>query len=203
MADGQFDDTPLADSEPTDEEMPPTAWAVLGLLSFGRELSGYELKKWADSSLRFFYWSPAMSHIYRELRRLHAAGYVTSRAEMQDQTREKRWYTITASGRDALARWVEDAPAEPTVMKHGVALRLWLGHLAQPQKLRRLLEEHRAAIRAQIVDVDRALEPVDVDGSLRFPLIVLRFTRRNLEAELEATAALLDELEQSELDHTR
>jgi len=56
------------------EELPTTAWAVLGLLSFGRELSGYELRKWADASIRFFYGSPAMSQIYRELRRLEAVG---------------------------------------------------------------------------------------------------------------------------------
>ena len=60
-------------------ELPLTAWAVLGMLSFGRELSGYDLKKWADSSLRFFYWSPASSQIYAELRRLERVGYVESR----------------------------------------------------------------------------------------------------------------------------
>ena len=56
--------------------LPATAWAVLGLLSFGRDLTGYDLKKWADSSLRFFYWSPAISQIYGELRRLESLGYV-------------------------------------------------------------------------------------------------------------------------------
>ncbi|MFI8792971.1 hypothetical protein [Streptomyces sp. NPDC055105] len=52
------------------DDLPPTAWAVLGLLSFPGERTGYELKKWADASLRFFYWSPAISQIYAELRRL-------------------------------------------------------------------------------------------------------------------------------------
>ena len=56
-----------------------TANAVLGLLSFGTELSGYDLKKWADHSLSLFFWSPASSQIYAELRRLEAPGYVTSR----------------------------------------------------------------------------------------------------------------------------
>jgi len=34
------------------DELPATAWAVLGLLSFGSDLSGYDIKKWADASLR-------------------------------------------------------------------------------------------------------------------------------------------------------
>ena len=59
-------------------ELPATAWTVLGLLSFGTDLSGYDLKKWADNSLRFFYWSPAASQIYAELRRLERLGYATS-----------------------------------------------------------------------------------------------------------------------------
>ena len=51
-------------------ELPSTSYAVLGLLSGGRELSGYDLRKWAANSLQFFYWSPSLSHIYTELRRL-------------------------------------------------------------------------------------------------------------------------------------
>jgi hypothetical protein len=32
--------------------LPATSWAVLGLLSFCEEPSGYDLKKWADWPLR-------------------------------------------------------------------------------------------------------------------------------------------------------
>jgi len=44
--------------------VPATGYAVLGLLSFGEALSGYDLKQWADHSLRYFFWSPAQSAIY-------------------------------------------------------------------------------------------------------------------------------------------
>src|ERR1039458_7715997 len=82
--------------------VPATGWAVLGLLSFGRELTGYDLKKWADHSLRFFYWSPAISQIYSELKRLERLGYVTSRTVAQDELRNKRVYAISEEGRMAL-----------------------------------------------------------------------------------------------------
>src|SRR5256885_16438206 len=49
------------------QPLTPTAYAILGLLSFGRELTGYEVKQSADDSLRFFYTAPAMSQIYTEL----------------------------------------------------------------------------------------------------------------------------------------
>jgi DNA-binding PadR family transcriptional regulator len=125
------------------EELPATSWAVLGLLSFGRELTGYDVKKWADASLRFFYWSPAISQVYAELRRLERVGYAAGRAVAQDQFRSKRVYTITPAGRDALARWVERSPVETPVLKHGVALRIWLGHVADPERLRDIVTHHR------------------------------------------------------------
>ena len=53
----------------SERRLPATAWAVLGILAFDRELSGYQVKQWADASLTFFYWSPAVSQIYAELKR--------------------------------------------------------------------------------------------------------------------------------------
>jgi hypothetical protein len=34
--------------------LPPTSWAVLGMLAFGEEVSGYDIKKWADWSIGYF-----------------------------------------------------------------------------------------------------------------------------------------------------
>ena len=77
--------------------LPGSAYAVLGLLSFGAELSGYELRQLALNSLRFFYWTPAQSQIYRELRRLSGLGYVTGREVRQDGRPDKVAYSITES----------------------------------------------------------------------------------------------------------
>jgi DNA-binding PadR family transcriptional regulator len=76
--------------------LPGTAYAVLGLLSFGPELSGYELRQLALNSLRFFYWTPAQSQIYRELRRLAGLGYVTGREVSQDSRPDKVAYSRPA-----------------------------------------------------------------------------------------------------------
>ena len=68
-------------SDDITEPHPPlraTSWAVLGLLSFDEELSGYDVKKWADWSLRFFYWAPSYSQIYGELHKLEELGLVVS-----------------------------------------------------------------------------------------------------------------------------
>jgi DNA-binding PadR family transcriptional regulator len=58
-----------------------TSWALLGMLSYEQELSGYDIRKWIDWSMRFFYGSPAYSQIYSELKKLEKLGLVTSRVE--------------------------------------------------------------------------------------------------------------------------
>ena len=165
------------------DELAPTGWAVLGLLSFGNELTGYELKKWADNSLRFFYWAPATSQIYAELKRLERLGYVTSREAAHDELRNKRVYRITTAGRDALRRWLRDAPVEPPVLKHGVALRVWLGHLVEPDELRSIVEQHRQYAEEMLVE----------EGPARVQELI-RWGARYYEAERALADEMLREL---------
>lgn len=176
-------------------ELPPTAWAVLGLLSFPGERTGYELKKWADASLRHFYWSPAISQIYAELRRLEALGYATSRRSGPDEPRTKRSYAITAEGRAALVGWAGGAgDAGPAVLKHPLLLRVWLGHLAAPDHLRALVSEHIAHTRGELKEVRDALARAEGETAWTHPLIALRWSGRRLEAEIGLAEAMLADL---------
>ena len=183
------------------EELPTTAWAVLGLLSFGRELSGYELRKWADASVRFFYGSPAMSQIYRELRRLDARGYVKARPAPPDEPRRKRLYTITPAGLDALRAWLRDAPVEPPVLKHGPALRVWLGHLSDPATLRRTVEEHRDRAAELAAEVAKARAVAEDQPAWSYPAIIERWGERYWAAERDAAELLLADLDAAAARH--
>ena len=116
-----------------------TAHAALVLLSFG-PASGYELKQRADNTVRHFFAAPAMSQIYAELDRLAAAGLVADRPERRGGDRETRVFSLTAAGRDELRRWLGDDPLPATVFKSHLALRLVVGHLADPDRMR---ERHR------------------------------------------------------------
>lgn len=176
-------------------DLPPTAWAVLGLLSFPGERTGYELKKWADASLRHFYWSPAISQIYAELRRLEALGYAASRRSGPEEPRAKRSYSITAEGRAALTGWAGSAEdAGPAVLKHPLLLRVWLGHLAAPEHLRALVDEHIARTRGELKEVHDALARADGEAAWTHPRIALRWSGRRLEAEIELAEAMLADL---------
>ncbi|MBC9716035.1 PadR family transcriptional regulator [Streptomyces sp. TRM66268-LWL] len=182
---------------PADRALPPTAWAVLGLLSFPGERTGYELKKWADASLRFFYWSPAISQIYAELRRLESLGYVTSRRSGPEEPRTKRTYAITDSGRAALADWAGSArDAGAAVLKHPLLLRVWLGHLTSQDHLRELVMEHIARTKGELKEVLDASAQAEGVEAWAHPQIALRWTERRLRSELELAEAMLIDLDE-------
>lgn len=110
------------------QDLPATSWAVLGILSFDAELSGYDIKRWADQSLAFFYWAPSQSQIYTELRRLERLGLAVSRVEQTHAAKSRRLYRITNLGGESMRRWADEVPAEPVVLKHSHILRLWAAH---------------------------------------------------------------------------
>lgn len=179
--------------------LPATSWAVLGLLSFGEELSGYDVKKWADWSLRFFYWSPSFSQVYGELKRLEKAGFASSRMVAQETgNRDKRVYRITDEGLAAVRTWAREAPVEPPVLKHGVMLRLWLGHLMEPEQMREVLGRHR-----EYAEVMRRRAAVDAEAAQEeeawaYPALTLKWAERYYASERELADAMLADLEELE-----
>ena len=107
--------------------LPKSGYLVLGLLSFG-EASGYDLKQLADQSVALFYASPARSQVYTELRRLAEHGYATEREVDQTSRPDKRVYSITESGEDALRDWLENTPTADDVIKSHLLLKVFFGN---------------------------------------------------------------------------
>lgn len=194
------DTPPSLRSPPADgtEPYPPlraTSWAVLGLLSFDEELSGYDVKKWADWSLRFFYWAPSYSQIYGELHKLEDLGLVRSRIVDKNDVRGKRLYRITAEGERAVTAWANESPAEPAVLKHGVMLRMWLGHTADPARLREVLLAHRQqSERMRVRAVADAEGAAPVPG-WAYPEVVLRWSVQYYEDEVTRADTMLADLD--------
>ena len=176
-------------------KIPATAWAVLGILSFGRELTGYDIKNWSDAILHFFYWSPATSQIYTELRRLEDLGLVSSRTVARDEVRDKTVYAITPIGTEALRSWQATVDAEAPVLKHGVLLRIWLGHLAEPDRLRKQIAEHHARLLAELTAAKESQKQADAQPDWAYPALVASWAVRRIESEIELTDSMLIDLD--------
>jgi DNA-binding PadR family transcriptional regulator len=176
-------------------KIPATAWAVLGILSFGRELTGYDVKNWSDAILHFFYWSPATSQIYTELRRLEDLGLVKSRPVARDEVRDKTVYAITPLGTEALRGWQATVDAEAPVLKHGVLLRIWLGHLAEPSRLREQIADHRARLFEELTAAQESQEQADAQPDWAYPALVASWAVRRMETEIELADTMLIDLD--------
>jgi DNA-binding PadR family transcriptional regulator len=177
--------------------LPATSWAVLGLLSFGAELSGYDLKKWADASLRYFYWSPSFSQIYSELRRLEAAGCATSRLVRPEAgARPKRLYRITEAGLAAVRTWAREAPVDPPMLKHPPLLRLWLGHLTEPDRLRETLDAHQLDAELLRARAAADLDLAAAEPEWAFPMLALKWSERYYAAQRDLAAGLRADLDE-------
>jgi DNA-binding PadR family transcriptional regulator len=155
-------------------------------LTYRSEASGYELRQLALVSLRFFYWSPAQSQIYRELRRLAALGHVTGRGVEQGSRPDKVLYSITDTGRAELARWLENAPVSPPVIKYDAALRLFFGHISSPERLRQLLDEHRRYLDQLLAQLQQVRQSLAGDPSRAYAYIVAEWGEHLYGGEIEA-----------------
>jgi DNA-binding PadR family transcriptional regulator len=175
------------------DEVTPTGYALLGLLSYAEELSGYELKQWADASLRFFYTAPPMSQVYTELERLTAAGLVQAREVASGAVRRTRVHSITDAGRQQLKRWLSDEAVELPTLKHHLALRVFLGHIAGAERIRELLDEHRDGYRSLLADLRDVRTRLSDDPHWRWAALVAEWGIAHYEGEIAA----LDRLEKS------
>lgn len=188
--------TPRRNGSGNDQErLPNTSYAVLGMLSFGDELSGYQLKKRADN-LRFFYWSPAHSQIYAELRRLEKLGYVTHREVKQVRRPDKRVYRITEAGTATFETWMNEAPVEPVSLKHSVVLRLFFGHAAEPERLREVLTDYAEQVSEVIEDLRGISEEISDSDQFFYPAVVAEWGIGYYEAERRAALRAIARLDQ-------
>src|SRR5919202_6846292 len=105
------------------------AAAVLGMVSLGAR-SGYEIRRAAELSLRFF-WALSPPQIYAELGRLEEAGLVAGRDDRQGR-RPRRRYELTPRGRSALTRWVRSNGPAPLELRDPLLLRLFFADVVDP-----------------------------------------------------------------------
>jgi DNA-binding PadR family transcriptional regulator len=174
------------------QDLPTTSYALLGLLTFGDDLTGYELKQRADRTLRFYWVSPAMSQVYSELARLAERGLVRVKGGAGGGAR----YRLTGRGRTALQDWLATEPTGFQTLKHPVALRLLIGHLVEPARTVQMLEGHLAALEArreELLVVRKSLSGRDRIGEpFRYPALVADWGLEYFDGERAIIERLID-----------
>ena len=133
-----------------------TAAAVLGLVVLGAE-SGYEIRRSAERSVRFF-WTLGPPQIYAELKRLEADGLVEGRDDARGG-RARRAYAATPAGEEALRSWFaadEDAALE---LRDPELLRLFFADAVEPDAARRQVDAMRRRSERSLEQFRREITP--------------------------------------------
>lgn len=174
-----------------------TSYALLGMLSYEHELSGYDMRKWIDWGMRFYYASPAYSQIYTELKKLEQLGLVRSRVE-NSSTRNRRLYKITEDGLDAVTRWANEAPLDPPVLKHSPLLRVTLGHLTTPARLKEILQDHLAWTDEMHRNAAKDARWAGVDPAWAYHRVALQWAERYYANERELALKMIKDLDEAD-----
>jgi len=136
-------------------------YAILGFLSY-RPLSGYDLKKVFDNSVRHF-WPADQSQIYRTLARLAEQAYVEQESYRGVDRPDRKEYRITPAGREALRAWLlSPLPSQDSRIAELIQV-FFAGQLSDAQVVA-LFERLAAGARATLAVYDQIPQPADADA---------------------------------------
>lgn len=142
--------------------------AILGFLSI-RPLTGYDLKKAFDQSVRHF-WPANQSQIYRTLSELDEQGLVEKEVIAREERLDMKRYSITAQGRQVLRQWLA-APLPTQETREPLLIQVFFAGLLADAELLPVLEHHLHEIEQQLAffgDLYRAsLAQVPADAPQR------------------------------------
>ena len=160
-------------------------YALLGFLGRGPR-SGYDIKKEMDSSTQNF-WSESYGQIYPNLKKLTGAGLVTLDVERQEGKPDRKVYTITLAGREALFAWLEEPPNR-TPPRNELLLKLFFSQRSSPETAARHVVEYKNKLQTDLATyqaIERWIETEYADHpGLPYWLITLSYGRYEAEALL-------------------
>lgn len=115
--------------------------AILGFLS-EEALSGYDIKTRCLDERTSHFWTADQAQVYRTLDRLERSRLVTARRERQTGKPDRKVYSITRAGRDALGEWLATPHPVPSY-RDPFLIQLYFGAELQPEQLIAVLETTR------------------------------------------------------------
>lgn len=127
-------------------ELKKMEYALLGLLC-RQPMTGYDIKKAIDKSLRLF-WSGSYGSIYPTLGTLVEKGLIRA-SDVSTNDRAKIAYTVTDEGRACVREWLAQ-PAQREQVRSELLLKLFFGGEADPQVSLRQIEAYERRLRGEL-----------------------------------------------------
>ena len=126
--------------------------AVLAAL-LEAEASGYDLAKGFDASVANF-WMATPQQLYKELERMESQGLVRARVVQQERRPNKRVYSLTEAGHEALRDFTA-RPAKPTAIRDELLVKVQAVDGGDVAAVRAAITERLEWARAKLARYDR------------------------------------------------
>jgi len=176
-----------------------TSYAILCLLAV-RDWTAYELAQQMDRSVGGM-WPRAASVVYEEPKRLVALGLATATATSTGK-RASTTYGITAKGRRALGRWLEQPGAGPVTEFEGLLKVAFADH-GSIEGLRANLRALREQAEADMADDERQTrEYAETGGPFPDRLPIIALAAEHFRMQSEALLRWIDWAEEATRDWT-
>ena len=160
-------------------------YVILGLLSH-EDLTGYEIKKRMDTSLKYF-WGASFGSIYPALSDLVERGLADKRNGAENG-RNKLIYSITEEGKKYLKGWLQ-IPAERDELRYETLLKLFFGNEAGAAQAISHIDAFQKRIEGELPFLIGASETlrnnIDLDDTHKYYLLTVAFGVKTYRAYLE------------------
>lgn len=121
--------------------------AILAALTFD-ESSGYDLAKRFNVTVAN-YWTASPQQLYRELDKLESAGLVEARVVEQEKRPNKRVFSLTGAGREALHEFTT-RPPKPSAIRDELLVQVEVMELGDVASVRAHVQDQLAASESKL-----------------------------------------------------
>ena len=178
---------------------------ILGMLR-KKPKSGYDLKKELETTIHYF-WEADISRIYRSLNDMQRKGWVEFETVIQEDSPNKKIYSLTETGRAELQNWLAE-PGKTSGTNKPFLAQLHFSDAIPIEDQLRVMEARLAALKEEIVELERRAAnlnmPVPLPGdALRRGLIremfSLEYGIRTYRFEIEWTENIIRILKNAQM----
>ena len=178
-------------------------YAILGFLNY-KPLSGYDLKKIFDNSVRHF-WSADQSQIYRTLARLTDQGMADVEVVEQEDRPDRKLYHITPSGQQALIDWL-GGPFPMQEARSAPLVQVFFSGKLPDDVVRAKFVEAAALFRTFLeryqqvpFQIDEYVDMVNSPREVFFWMLTLELGKKTMQAQLEWAESVIRQFDQHEV----
>jgi DNA-binding PadR family transcriptional regulator len=166
-----------------------SAYVVLGLLASYGPATPYDLKRWVDDSIGYF-WSFPRAQLYVEPERLAAQGLLTERRE--GSGRRRRVFSLTDTGRQVLQDWIRTPDSAQVELRDPGLLKLFFGAAVETTDVLTLARTEQAHHAARLAEYQRILPGLEADAASAFALATIRLGIRHEQLAVDFWQEIAD-----------